>query len=124
MWKCVILALVVPFIQLPPDRMPPTIRKHAVGPVAVGAAAESVYSALRGRTRLVDLGLEGQLSPALELTFPNTQLTGGVLAELVPRNNALIVWRISVKDPAIRTAKGSESDRRSRSFALPTRSPA
>ncbi len=82
------------------------IRPHQVGPVSIGASAQSIYSAFRGRSRLIDLALEGHLSPALELSFPETQLSGGVIAELVPRDNDLVVWRISVTNPSVRTEKG------------------
>ena len=82
------------------------IRKHQAGPVALGASAQAIYAAFRGRSRLIDLALEGQLSPALELTFPETGLAGGVVAELVPRDSALTVWRIAVTNPRVRTEKG------------------
>ena len=49
------------------------IRKHQAGPVSLGASAQAIYAAFRGRSRFIDLALEGQLSPALELTFPETR---------------------------------------------------
>jgi hypothetical protein len=85
---------------------PVVIRKHAVGPVSIGSSAQVVYAEFRGRSRLVDLALEGHLSPALELTFPETGLDGGVVAELIPRENDLVVWRIAVTSPNVRTEKG------------------
>lgn len=84
----------------------PVIRKHEVGPVSLGTSAQVVYSMFRGRSRLVDLALEGHLTPALELSFPETGVEGGVLAELVPRENDLVVWRIAVTNPNVRTEKG------------------
>ena len=84
----------------------PVIREGAVGPVTLGASADSVHRAFRGNSRLIDLALEGHLSPALELTLPGTENPGGVVAELVPRGDALIVWRIHVTNPSIKTDKG------------------
>lgn len=83
-----------------------TIRKHQVGPVAIGDSAQTLYARFRGSVRLIDLALEGHLSPALELTFPETRLDGGIVAELVPRDNDLVVWRIRVTNPLVRTEKG------------------
>lgn len=92
-------------IQTAPSRPAVLIRIRQVGPVAIGASAQSIYDAFRGRVRLKDLALEGQLSPALELSFPETGLAGGVVAELIPRDNALVVWRIAVTNPKVRTEK-------------------
>jgi hypothetical protein len=82
------------------------IRQHQVGPVLIGASAQSIYAAFRGRSRLIDLAVEGHLTPALELSFPETLVNGGVVAELVPRRNDLVVWRIAVTNPNVRTVKG------------------
>lgn len=84
----------------------PVIRKHEVGPVSIGTSAHVIYSMFRGRSRLVDLALEGHLTPALELSFPETRADGGVIAELVPKANDLVVWRIAVTNPNVRTEKG------------------
>ena len=54
------------------------IRHYQVGPVLIGASAQSIYAAFRGRSRLIDLALEGHLTPALELSFPETFMSGGV----------------------------------------------
>jgi hypothetical protein len=104
------IAVLMGVLTLAPQALAPqitvVIRQHQVGPVALGATAQSIYSAFRGRSRLIDLALEGHLSPALELSFPETQVSGGVIAELVPRNNELVVWRIAVTNPNVRTDKG------------------
>ena len=92
--------------QAVPGQSSVIIRQHQVGPVLIGAPAQSVYAAFRGRSRLVDLALEGHLTPALELSFPETHVSGGVVAELVPRDNDLVVWRIAVTNPHVRTEKG------------------
>jgi hypothetical protein len=92
--------------QALPAQSSVVIRQHQVGPVAIGASAQSIYAAFRGRSRLIDLGLEGYLTPALELSFPETLVSSGVVAELVPRDNDLVVWRIAVTNPNVRTEKG------------------
>jgi hypothetical protein len=97
--------LALPYQPLSAQRSP-VIRKHEVGPVSIGTSAQSVYSMFRGRSRLVDVALEGHLTPALELSFPEAAVDGGVLAELVPKENDLVVWRIAVTNPNVRTEKG------------------
>ena len=87
------------------QQSPYVIGRHQVGPVALGAPAQVVYERVTAR-ELIDLALEGYLSPALALTLPGLQQRGGVIAELVPRDNDLVVWRISITDPSVRTAKG------------------
>ena len=82
------------------------IRQHQVGQVLIGAPAQSIYATFRGRSRLIDLALEGHLAPALELSFPETLVNAGVVAELVPRGSDLVVWRIAVTNPNVRTVKG------------------
>jgi hypothetical protein len=90
----------------PAPQTPLLIEPHRIGKVAVGALAEDVYEAFSpDQRRLVDLGLEGQLSPALELTFPGGARRFSVVAEL-ECTRELTVWRIYVRDPAFRTAKG------------------
>jgi hypothetical protein len=85
--------------------LPPLERFH-VGVVAVGASAEDVYEDFAPWDRhLVDLGLEGQLSPALEFTFPVANQRRVVVAELGCRSG-LVISRIQVRDPAFRTSKG------------------
>ena len=85
---------------------PFTIRRGQVGPVAIGASAQVIYGMFPAdRRRLVDLQLEGELTPALELTLPGSGQRGGVVAELAARNQ-LEVSRIWITDPAVRTEKG------------------
>jgi len=88
-----------------PARLPP-IERHRVGPVVIGADAQKVYEAFEGRRELVDLGYEGMLSPALLLRFVGGTRRDGVVVELVPEHSDLTVWRIEIRDPAFRTAKG------------------
>ena len=85
----------------------PIIERYRVGTVVLGADAQQVYEAFpRDRRQLVDLELEGMLSPALLLNFAGTTRRDGVVAELAARQNGLAVWRIEVRDPAFRTQKG------------------
>ena len=82
------------------------VERARVGPVALGATAESVYREFGDRARLVDLKLEGMLSPALELKLYDSQLVAGIIAEIGPVNNRLVVSRIRVLDPSLRTKDG------------------
>ena len=83
------------------------IGRHQAGPVTIGADAYLLYEAFpRDRRQLIDLALEGRLSPALALTLPGSEFSGGVVAELIPSGNVLLVFRISVFDPMLRTAEG------------------
>ena len=85
----------------------PIIRQHQIGSVSIGQSAQSVYEAFDpDHRRLVDLSLEGFLSPALELTLPGSKRRAGVVAELEARGNRLVVSRISITDPMARTEKG------------------
>jgi hypothetical protein len=85
----------------------PPIERHRVGPIVIGTDAQKIYAAFPAdRRELVDLGYEGMLSPALLLRFPGTSQRDGVVAELIPRQTGLAVWRIEIRDPAFRTIKG------------------
>jgi hypothetical protein len=46
------------------------------------------------------------LSPALLLRFVGTSRRDGIVAELVPGQSGLTVWRIEIRDPAFRSARG------------------
>src|SRR5512134_1012376 len=88
-------------------RSVPPIESHRVGPVVIGASAQDVYGAFPAdRRELVDLRLEGMLSPALLLRFPGATQRDGVVAELAGDARGFVVWRIGIRDPAFRTAKG------------------
>ena len=82
----------------------PPIERHHVGAVAIGADAPKIYKAFSAdRRELVDLGLEGMLSPALLLRFVGATQRDGVVAELVADGNGLTVWRVEIRDPGFRT---------------------
>jgi hypothetical protein len=82
------------------------VERGRAGPVAIGATAESVYREFRDRARLVDLKLEGHLSPALELKRFGAQFVPSLIAEIGSRDNGLIVTRIHVLDPGFHTKSG------------------
>ena len=88
-----------------PAGLPP-IERQGIGPVVIGAEAQKIYEGFAGRRELVDLGYEGMLSPALLLRFVGLTQRDGVVAELVPGQRALTVWRIEIRDPAFRSLKG------------------
>ena len=84
----------------------PVVERGRVGPVAISAAAETVYREFRDRARLIDLELEGHLSPALEIRWFGSQPGASLIAEILPSNNELVVSRIRVLDSRLRTKEG------------------
>lgn len=83
------------------------IGTEQAGIVKIGDEAEDVYRLFpKERRQLIDLELEGSLSPALALKLAGSTIEHGIIAQLLPRDNKLIVWRIGVHDPAMKTAKG------------------
>jgi len=95
-----------PWAQRAATPAPVLIEKYKVGNVVIGASAEGIYETLSPeRRRLVDLGHEGQLSPALQLTIAGASQPFSVIAEL-GCEQGLVVSRIFIRDPAFRTAKG------------------
>ena len=84
----------------------PIVERGRVGLVVIGADAETVYREFGDRARLVDLALEGSLSPALEIKLFGSQFSASVIAEILPSNNRLVVSRINVLDPRLRTKEG------------------
>lgn len=82
------------------------VERGRSGPVAIGASAESVYADFRDRAKLIDLRLEGHLSPALELRLFGAQLIASIIAEIGPSSDGLVVTRIHVLDPSLRTKAG------------------
>lgn len=102
--KLLALALLVAALQPAPAQQPSVIvQRGRAGSVALGATAHSVYDAFRARAKLVDLQLEGHLSPALELKQFGAQLAPSLIAEIGAAGNALVVTRIHVLDPSYRT---------------------
>lgn len=67
---------------------------------------DSVLHRKWDRARLVDLRLEGHLSPALELKRFGSQLVPSIIAEVGPSGNRLVVTRVNVLDPGFKTKEG------------------
>jgi hypothetical protein len=84
----------------------PVVEPSRVGTVAIGATAESIYQEFGDRARLVDLKLEGHLSPALELRMATVQLAPSIVAEIQSAASQLVITRIHVIDPSFRTKEG------------------
>ena len=82
------------------------VERGRVGSVAIGAAAESVRTEFGDRVRLVDLNLEGMLSPAFEVKLATSQIGPSLVVEINPAGNRLVVTRIHVVDPSLRTREG------------------
>ncbi len=82
------------------------VERGRVGDVAIGAEAGAIYNKFGDRTKLIDLKLEGMLSPALAIRQFGSQPAPGIIAEIEPVESRLIVTRIHVLDPALRTREG------------------
>jgi len=100
-----ILAIVLVVQQLP-SATPIVVERARVGTVSIGAPAEAIYREYRDRAKLVDLKLEGHLSPALELKMAGAQLSPSLIVEIGAAGNELQVTRINVMDPGLRTRDG------------------
>ena len=100
-----VLALVFVLHQASPGSQI-VVERSRVGTVSIGATAESVYREFDDRARLVDLRLEGMLSPALELKLFDAQPVASLIAEIGASGNRLVVTRIVVVDPTLRTREG------------------
>ena len=79
------------------------VQRGRAGSVEIGATAESIHREFRDRAKLVDLELEGHLAPALELKRFGAQLVPGLIAEIGPLGDRLVVTRIHVLDSGFRT---------------------
>ncbi len=84
----------------------PVVQRGRVGQVAIAVAAETIYREFDDRVRLIDLKLEGFLTPALEIKLFGSQAVASLIAEIWPSNNELVVTRIRVLDPRLRTKEG------------------
>jgi len=100
------LALFVALQAAAPQQETLVVERGRAGSVAIGATADAVYIEFQERAKLVDLRLEGQLSPALELKRFGAQLVPSVIAEIGPSGNGLVVTRVNVLDPGFRTRAG------------------
>ena len=82
------------------------VERGRVGPIAIDSSAYAIYDKFQGRVQLVDLKLEGTLSPALEVKLFGSQLVPSVIAEIGPTKDGLVITRINVIDPTLRTKDG------------------
>jgi hypothetical protein len=101
-----ILALLLIMQSAPSSRQSFVVERARVGSVSIGADADTIYGEFGDRARLIDLKLEGHLSPALEIRLFGSQLVPSIIAEVAPTANRLVVSRIHVLDPSLRTADG------------------
>lgn len=104
--RSIVLAMFLALHSAPALQGTMIVERSRVGPVVLGATAESIYQEFGDRARLIDLKLEGMLSPALELKLFGSQLVASLIAEIGPVNNRLVVTRIHVLDPSLRTKEG------------------
>lgn len=79
------------------------VERGRAGSVRIGATADSVYKEFGNRAKLVDLRLEGHLSPALELKRFDAQLVPSIIAEIGASPAGLVVTRLNVLDPGFKT---------------------
>ena len=84
-----VLVLFVILQAAAPQQETLVVERGRAGSVAIGATADSVYSEFRERAKLVDLRLEGHLSPALELKRFGAQLVPSIIAEIGP---SVVAW--------------------------------
>ena len=85
---CVVLAALWAVYPSPPQDWI-VVERGRVGTVSIGAAAESVYSEFGDRAKLIDLKLEGHLTPALEIKRFGSQLVASMIAEIGRRITGL-----------------------------------
>ena len=100
------IAFAMVTVLLAPVQQPMVVERARVGPISIGATAQAVYDKFGDRVRLIDLKLEGMFSPALEVRLFGSQLVPSVVAELGAVNSQLVVTRIHVVDPSLRTKDG------------------
>lgn len=100
-----LLALFVA-LQTPAAPQSFVVERGRVGQVSIGMAAESIFDEFGDRAKLVDLRLEGHPSPAIEIKLFGSQLVASIIAEIAPVKNQLVVTRIHVIDPSLRTKDG------------------
>lgn len=111
LFGCVLVALLAGSLEqvLDAGGQPPriAIRLGSVGPLSIGQDLESLNRTFPpDRRRAIDLKLEGDAVPALELTLAGSNVRGGLVAELRRQNGRDVVSRIRITDPMARTDKG------------------
>ena len=63
----------------------PVVERGRVGQIAIAAAAETISREFDDRVRLIDLKLEGHLTPALEIKLFDSQAAASLIAEICRR---------------------------------------
>jgi hypothetical protein len=104
--RIAMLAVLVALQSAVPPPAPYVVERSAVGPVAIGASAQSVYEAFRSRVKLVDLQKEGDLSPALELKLVASQPNPSLIVDIGAKGSTMIVTGILVLDKTLQTKDG------------------
>ena len=104
--RFIVLSLFATLPLVPAQPAAMVVERGRVGPIAIGAPAESVRTAFGERVRLVDLNLEGMLSPAFEVKLATAELGPSLVVEINPAGNRLVVTRIHVVDARLRTKEG------------------
>lgn len=85
----------------------PLIERHQVGVIQLGMSEEALLKAIPAdRRELVDLRLEGMPAPAWLVRYAGTTRPDAIVVEMWPATGARKVYRIQVRDPTFRTAKG------------------
>jgi hypothetical protein len=98
-----LIAILIALLAPQPLQNELTAERGRAGPVAIGLVAENVYREFNAR--LIDLKLEGYLTPALEIRLPGSERTS-LIAEIGAFGDTLVVTRIRVLDPRLRTKEG------------------
>jgi hypothetical protein len=89
------LTLLVTLHAAAPRQESVLVPRGRAGFVEIFAPAESIHREFRDWAKLVDLELEGHLSPALELKRFGAQFLPSLIAEIGPLGDRLVVTRNS-----------------------------
>ena len=83
------------------------IAQGQAGLVRIGDDVQSVYERYpENQVRLVDLQMEGLPTPALAITVPGSGIARGIVAQLGVGEDGMVVTRIHVADPVLKTREG------------------
>jgi hypothetical protein len=98
-----LIAILIALLAPQPPQNTLFVERGRAGPVSIGVVAENVYREFDAR--LIDLKLEGYLTPALEIRLPGSERTS-LIAEIGASGDTLVVTRIRVLDPRLHTKEG------------------
>ena len=103
----VALAIVPSILHAQPATDTLLVREDRVGNVVVGMSIDSLYQTVdRSRTRLVDRLWEGLFDPVIEIRLRGSAGPPTMVAEVTMSRCGLVVGRVWVYDPQLRTASG------------------